>query len=116
MAIVSTQFDKIYKNVLNGIKTKNIDASDLVIIATSAMQIVQKYPELTGEDKKRMVIDILARLVDESDLVPAKYQDASLIFIQYTLPNMIDAVVNAYQHKIKLKKVGQRCGCISATD
>ncbi len=111
MAVVSEQFDKIYNKVLNGIKTKTIDTSDLVIIATSAMQIVQKYPELTGEDKKRMVIDILSRLVDESNLVPSKYQDTSRVFIQHTLPNMIDAVVNAYQHKIKLKKVVQKCGC-----
>ena len=112
MAAVSTQFDKIYNEVLEGIHTKDVDASDLVVIATSAMQIVQGYPTLTGADKKRLVIDVLTKLVSDSGLVSAEQQEAARAFIQHSLPNMIDMVVNAYQHKIKLKKVGQRCGCI----
>ena len=41
MASVLTQFDKIYNEVLEGIHTKSVDPSDLVVIATSTMQIVQ---------------------------------------------------------------------------
>ena len=112
MSEMSTQFDKIYNEVLEGIHTKSVDPSDLVVISTSAMQIVQKYPNLTGSDKKRLVIDVMSKLVSESDLVSEEQQEDAQAFLQHALPNMIDTVVNAYQHKIKLKKVGQKCGCI----
>jgi hypothetical protein len=109
----TTQFDMLYDAVLETIKIKSVDVSDLVIVATSAMQIVQQYPNLNGADKKRLVVDIMTKLVNDSGLVPAEQREAALIFLQHTLPNMIEVVINAYQHKIKLKKVGQGCICIS---
>jgi len=35
MVEISTQFDKIYKDVLECIHAKSVDPSDLVVIATS---------------------------------------------------------------------------------
>ena len=58
------------------------------------------------------MIDILTKLVSDSGLVSEEQQEAAQNFLQHTLLNMIDTVVNAYQHKIKLKNVGQKCGCI----
>jgi len=109
------KINEVYHQVLGSIELEHIDISDLVDITTFTMQIVQKYPEMSGADKKSAVIDILTKLVNDSGLVPPEKRDGALSFVVHTLPNMIDTVVSAYQHKIKLKKVGQRCGCIPAS-
>nr|QBK86200.1 MAG: uncharacterized protein LCMAC101_07950 [Marseillevirus LCMAC101] len=113
--MANPRVDEIYHQVLGSIESDLVDVSDLVDITVFTMQIVQKYPTMTGVDKKKAVIDILTKLVNDSGLVPPEQQEKALSFVVHTLPNMIDTVVSVYQHRIKLKKVGQRCGCVSAS-
>jgi len=68
------------------------------------MTIVQKYPELSGAQKKQ-------KIIDDSDLLPEDQEDAANAFVQLTLPPMIDAVVDAYKHNIDPKKI--RAGCLA---
>nr|QBK86362.1 MAG: uncharacterized protein LCMAC102_01570 [Marseillevirus LCMAC102] len=106
---IQPQFDEIYSKVLKTIKTKNIQVSDLVIIATSAMTIVQKYPILTGTEKKTLVIDIIQKIINKTDLLPENQKQPASFFIEFTLPTLIDTIVSAYNHDIDLKKLGVGC-------
>lgn len=107
---MQTLFGEIYTSVLRTIRTRKISAADLVIVATSTMSIVQRYPRLSGQQKKQLVVEVLTKVVDDSDLLPADQEQAALMFIQFTLPPMIDVVVDAYRHNgIDLKKSVNSC-------
>ncbi len=108
---IQTQFDEIYSKVLRTIKTKEIQVSNLVTIATSAMTIVQKYPTLTGTEKKNLVIDIIQKIIDDTNLLPEDQKQTAFLFIRFTLPSLIDTIISVYNREIDLKKIGQ--GCVS---
>ena len=105
-ANIRTQFDVIYAAVLRTIDKKNLSVIDLISLTTSAMVIVQKYPEMSGETKKRIVIDIIKHIVDDSDIFKkGEEEEAVKLFIEITLPVLIDTVVNVYNHNIDLEKI-----------
>ncbi len=104
--------DSLYDQVLSHIRSKQIKVRDLVVIATKAMELVQKVPELTGSERKNIVIDVVVKIVDDSNLLSGEDEAAALMFIEMTLPTLIDTVVNAYKKHIDLKKIKTSCGCI----
>ena len=101
-------FDEIYTKLLKSITTKKINVSDLIYITTNAMVIVQKYPNLSGSQKKQITIELLQKLVDKSNLIPEEHEAATMIFMESILPSLIDKIVDSYQHKIDLKKIGKK--------
>ena len=101
----NTLFDDIYGNVLKMIKTKNINAGDLVKIATDAMVVVQRYPTMSGLEKKEVVTDIMVKIVNESGLLKPDDQQAAATFIGIILPVMIDTIKSVYNHEYDLKKI-----------
>ena len=107
----TTQFDAIYTAVVATIKKGKLAPTDLIIIATSAMTIVQTYPSLSGAEKKAIVIEVVQRLVNTTTLFSEEDKAAANALIAVALPPTIDAVVGAYNHTIDLAK--QKKGCFS---
>jgi|GEM_PF-5982022 len=106
---VIENFEAIYNKIRESIKDKSITVYDLIPIATNVMQIVQKYPNLSGNEKKKLVVNVIKQLVDDSDIIPQEQEAIALTIIQYTLPHVIDAVVAAYKKNIDLKKIKEDC-------
>lgn len=112
---VTTLFDEIYSKVLKMIKTKSVNASDLVTITTYAMMVVQKYPGLTGPEKKQTVTDVVIKIVNESGLLNPEDQAAANMFIEITLTIIIDTIKSAYNHDFDLKKIKANwCSCLGS--
>ncbi len=104
-----TMFDEVYSRVMKMIKLNKVNAGDLVVISTYAMTTVQKYPNLDGPSKKQLVIDVITKVVHESDIFAPEDKMAGDMFIQLTLPMLIDTIINAYNHKVDLKKIKASC-------
>jgi hypothetical protein len=56
------------------------------------MQIVEKYPKISGIQKKSLVIQVLKKFViDQSD---GDTENALLLFIDTFLPSVIDTIIS----------------------
>lgn len=73
---------------------------DIVVVARHAMQVVDTYPTLTGPEKKRVVLDVTQRLMDEVD----HRTWVSVKPIAVPIVNAaIDELVDAHKGKLRLR-------------
>lgn len=93
--------NKLYNNVSVLIEGKKIDTTNVVLIATNLIQIVEKYPELKGEQKKALLIDVLKRFV--KDNLEDEEETVVLTFIDLFLPSVIDTIIAVDKKEIVLK-------------
>lgn len=62
----SKYFDKCYLEVVKTLDTR-ITASNMVKIISQCMKIVQTFTKLNGVEKKDLVIDVVQKLIRDSD-------------------------------------------------
>ena len=73
---------------------------DIVVLARHAMVVVDTYPTLTGPEKKRVVLDVTQRLMDEID----HRTWVSVKPIAVPIVNAaIDELVDAHKGKLRLR-------------
>lgn len=104
MAAVSTLLDSCYAQVMATIYKGNVEPTDIIVIVATAMQIVQKQGQLSGAQKKELVIGIMNKIITQSGLVDPKDQAACLLILNTAVPIAIDTIVSAFQGKIDLTK------------
>lgn len=100
----SDLYDDLYDQLKKAIVNKKITTSSIVIIASQAMEIVQQYPDLTGAQKKDIVLGLLHRLVDDSKIDDDE-KKAVKDAIDTTVSVSIDLIKLAYHRKLHLGKV-----------
>ena len=82
----SDYVDKLYDSLTKIIKANEINQENIVKVALNLMQIVEKYPNISGQQKKALVIHVLRRFCeDNKDLHP---------FIEHILPSVIDTMIS----------------------
>ncbi len=107
---VRPSFDKLYDRVETMIGTREVTVSNVVMIATSIMSILQRYPSLTGPEKKQLVIDILTKFVTGSKIIPDDSKQIVISMIQLILPTVIDIVASVAKGSMsKLFKSARKC-------
>lgn len=74
----------------------------LPLLSFSIMQKVETFKTLDGEEKKKLVIYILYKLIEDitDEALYKKYEET----IESVINSMIDLVVNVDKHKVTLKK------------
>ena len=97
--------------VVNGGEFK---ISDVVTVTRHAMQVVDAYPDLTGRSKKKVVLDVCERLMDEID--HGAWNSAKPVAMPIIIAT-IDALVDAHRGNLRLRPKWQRrirrfCSCI----
>lgn len=95
-------FEHLYSYVVS-VHSEKLNASNIIVIATELMQVVEKYKTMTGSQKKTLVINVIKKLVnstvdDESD------KKTLNTIIDLTLPTVIDNLINAMNGNIKFDK------------
>lgn len=106
--------EMLFKRIVKFAKGKKLTASDLIIITTFSMQYAQQFPTALGFEKKQAVINAISKFVDETDVFDEEGKVAAKIFIQMTLPGMIDTIIAAYKHKLRLGNAIASC-CMGRT-
>lgn len=58
-------FDNVYNHIAGMIRKRKPDAAAIMDLATMAMRIVDDFPDLSGVDKKRLVIDVIQEVTQD---------------------------------------------------
>lgn len=72
---------------------KNLTSENILNITVNLMQLIQKYPGLSGTDRKRIVIKVLEYFVNHNVDDKQEKRDLELL-IQLTVPSFIDTIVS----------------------
>jgi hypothetical protein len=88
------------KSVIN---TKSISSITLITLANKLIQIVEKYKQLTGNQKKMLVLDTLTKIINENIDNEVEKQEL-LSLITTLLPKIIDTVISAINGDMKFIK------------
>lgn len=96
------KFEYIYQHVAN-IHKEKITPANIVLIAAESIQLAEKCGDLTGNQKKTLVINVVKRLVN-SQFDTDEDKNAMNLIIDFTLPSVIDNLVSAINGDLKFNK------------
>lgn len=98
--------EELYTYVKLTLGSQKINAGSIMTITNNLMQIVEKYNDLTGNQKKMLVIDTIKRIINET-INDESDRSNLLLIVDITLPTVIDTLVSAINGDLKfdLKKV-----------
>jgi len=85
------------------VHNEKVTPTNIIVIATELMQIVEKYTGLTGPQKKMLVINVIKKVVN-SQIDSQETRNALNTIIDFTLPTVIDNLVDAINGNIKFNK------------
>jgi len=95
--------DTTYKYIKSVYGT-NITASNVVVIASNLIQVVEKYKDLPGNQKKLVVISTIKMIIQEQTLINESDKLALNIIVDLTLPTVIDNLILAINGRMKFDK------------
>ena len=84
-----------------------ITSLNIIMILNNLMQIVEKYNNLTGGQKKMLILDTLKLVINEQyDNSPESLIEKQILFmiIDNTMPYIIDTIVSSINGDIKFAK------------
>lgn len=111
-AVGQDVFEQAYDAIREQIDLKTFKAADLLKFATLAMRLAEKYPQLSGPDKKDLVIRLAKRLVSEIPDLAADDLSVLESAIELVLPSAIDYIIAASKGQLDLNVVKQQfSGC-----
>jgi len=90
-------------NYVKSVNISKITPSNIVIITTEIIQLVEKYNNLTGIQKKMVVINVIKKLVN-TQFDTDEDKKAMNIIIDLTLPSIIDNLISAINGDFKFNK------------
>ena len=97
------------KEYLKAKYPNGFNIASLPDVTTQTMRYVAHMKRLTGSEKKKLVIDSMSLLLDETDSGALEFMDP---IIKEMLPNIIDTIVNVERKKIKINKsLNKYCCC-----
>jgi len=99
---VTNSLEKLYLELEVIFKNKKIEADVILSIVVTLMQIVDRYPDLKGIEKKLVVIGVLIRYVEEN-VEDEKTRGDLIMFINLVLPNVIDTFIAIDRRELKIK-------------
>lgn len=93
-----TEIDEVTKTVHEEVKksivNKQFTAANFVVLVTLVMQIVEKFPTLSGSDKKVIAVQVIKRLIMEIPM-PEGDKAAIELIVETTLSKTIDFIIAA---------------------
>jgi hypothetical protein len=90
-------------NHIKSIHGNKISPSNIILISTELIQIVEKYKSFTGTQKKMLVINTIKKIINEQVNTPDE-KIALNVVIDSTLPHVIDGLINAINGALKFTK------------
>lgn len=91
-----------YITAIQGIE--KITPMNVVIIVDKLVQIVEKYGDLTGSQKKMLVLDAIKKIVNTSVYLNDDERVTLIVIIDLTMPHVIDSIISAINGDMKFEK------------
>lgn len=104
-------YDLAYDRFKKLTEGRKIDAGNIIVFVTLAMEIANQFTEFQGFEKKELVLELMDRLVDE---MPMDEEDRQIIQTHFkvTLERTIDILISAAGGRLELgDEVSQPVGC-----
>ena len=98
-------FDETYDAIKAQIDLKTFKSTDLLKFATLAMNLVEKFPQLSGPEKKDLVLRLANRVATEIPHLDEGELAALQSGIDLVLPAAIDYIVAASKGQLDLNKI-----------
>lgn len=73
-------------------RDEQLSTANVISVAVTLMQFVEKFTDMTGQDKKQLILDVLNRHIREQVSNDA-LEDVILTVVNYVLPTTIDHIV-----------------------
>lgn len=101
-SIPLTGTGRFYEEVKKIIGNQKLNRSNIVVILLSLMQSVENYKNLSGIQKKTLILDTLNNVIN--DIVDDEQEAMELkLLVQLTLPSVIDTFISIDKKKIVIK-------------
>lgn len=100
----SSKLDMIYSQVRSMIIDKTLDIKSIVILVPSIMMQVARFANITGLQKKELVVQLLQKLLGEFK-PEGETEQMVLLFVQNQLPHVIEVIYQASKGKYIFKKI-----------
>lgn len=94
--------DKLSNNIIDILNDKNITVSNVSSILIENMKIVEQYRSLTGQDKKKLIIEGFYDYID-NNIITENEAIKSKIIIKNLIPNLIDIIIKIDKKEIKIQ-------------
>lgn len=91
-----------YISAIQGVE--KITPMNVVIIVDKLVQIVEKYSDLTGSQKKMLVLDAIKKIVNTSAYLNEDERSTLIVIIDLTMPHVIDSIITAINGDSKFEK------------
>tara|TARA_B110000211_G_C13954031_1_gene497495 strand:+ start:310 stop:681 length:372 start_codon:yes stop_codon:yes gene_type:complete len=89
----SIVINKLYDEIIQIMDGKKINLNNGITFGVNLMQLVEKYKTFTGSEKKKIVIDVINKIIKEQ--VEDKNTERDLItFANNVLPTTIDVIIS----------------------
>lgn len=80
-----------------------LSPSNITIYLVNLMQLTESITLLKGQDKKRLVIQVMEYLIMEQIRDDNEYKDQLSLLVKLTLPELIDTIVSIDRKELKIK-------------
>ena len=97
------KIEQMVNYIKSTIGSEKINATNIVIISTNLMLIVEQYKDLTGYQKKMLVLDAIKKYINEN-VSDVQERISLMIIVDMTLPQVLDTLVTAINGDIKFEK------------
>lgn len=100
----TNNIESLTKMVSDGFENYNLDENNIVEYIIRIMTIVEQQKNLTGIEKKAVVIEILLRLVDSYDKLSEESKQKLKLIIRTIAPSIIESIISASKGLIAVNK------------
>jgi len=94
-------FNDVYDEAEKIVNDEPLTTKNVISLVTKIMQLVEKINGMDGEAKKALVIDVLVKVFETSNL-DVETEESISNLIEYSLPDLIDTIIAASKHQFDL--------------
>lgn len=101
--------EELYNNLSKIIGEKNITTGNILPLVINLMKMVETYPNLSGEEKKNLVTQVLIIFARKN--IKGETQTEIIRFIDLFLPSVINSIISVDKNEIIInaKKSVSKC-------
>lgn len=94
--------ERLYEELKKIVGEGKITRANVVVVLLSLMQVVEKHDDVSGQQKKAIILDALNHLIDDQIDNEQEAMEMKLI-VQLTLPSVIDTFVSIDKKEVQIK-------------
>lgn len=92
-------YEECFSKLLDSIQEDDLTIANIINVITRSVEITEKYNELTGLEKKTMVLRMSVMAIKEAD-IKNEIEDALIDFVNTAGPSLIDTIIFVSKGKL----------------